>query len=254
MGANSGTEAEVSGYSIDSRTIAPGDLFFALRGENHDGHHFVKEALSKGAAAAVVDKDTVEDGRLIRVEDTLAAMQSLAAWARARWGGKVIGVTGSAGKTTTKDLIAAMLETHISVGRTAGNFNNHVGLPVSILRMPDDARAAVLELGMNHAGEIRALAEIAKPDIAAVTNVGYAHIESFDSIDGVAAAKRELVEALPPDGIAVLNADDERVRGFAAAHKGRTILYGLAQDADVRATDVELSATDGVRFRVDGTL
>jgi UDP-N-acetylmuramoyl-tripeptide--D-alanyl-D-alanine ligase len=251
IGAAKAPAGEVCGYSIDSRTLAPGDVFFALRGENHDGHDFVEDVLAKGAAAAVVDRH-FHGERVIEVDNTLAALQALAAWARERWGGKVIGVTGSAGKTTTKDIIAAMLETQMPVGKTVGNFNNHVGLPVSILRMPDDARVAVLEMGMNHADEIRALAGIAKPDIAVVTNVGYAHIEAFDSIEGVAAAKRELVEALAPEGIAVLNADDERVRRFANAHRGDTVLYGLAEDADVRATDIETTAA-GSRFRVEGT-
>jgi UDP-N-acetylmuramoyl-tripeptide--D-alanyl-D-alanine ligase len=226
MGASTALAGEVCGYSIDSRTVAPGDLFFALRGENHDGHNFVAEVLAKGAAAAVVD--SIHGDRLIRVHDTLAALQQLATWARERWGGKVIGITGSAGKTTTKEIIATMLETRMPVGKTVGNFNNHVGLPVSILRTPDDVRVAVLELGMNHAGEIRALAEIAKPEVAIVTNVGYAHIEGFESIDGVAAAKRELVEALPSHGIAVLNADDERVRRFADVHSTAGALFSMA--------------------------
>jgi UDP-N-acetylmuramoyl-tripeptide--D-alanyl-D-alanine ligase len=251
MGATTALSGQVCGYSIDSRTLAPGDLFFALCGESHDGHDFISEVLTKGATAAVVAQYLSDSSKLIRVGDTLAAMQQLAAWARQRWGGKVIGVTGSAGKTTTKDIISALLETRMQVGKTIGNFNNHVGLPVSILRIPDDARAAVLELGMNHAGEIRMLAGIAKPDIAVVTNVGYAHIEAFDSLDGVALAKRELIEELPSDGVAILNADDERVRRFREAHSGRTILYGFAEDADLRATDVELSEA-GVRFESAG--
>jgi UDP-N-acetylmuramoyl-tripeptide--D-alanyl-D-alanine ligase len=252
MGARTALTGDVCGYSIDSRTLAPGDLFFALRGENHDGHAFVPEVLAKGAAAAVVDRGA-EGDRLLRVRDTQAALQTLARWARERWAGRVIGVTGSAGKTSTKDIIAALLGTRMAIGKTTGNFNNHIGLPISVLRVPDEARAAVLELGMNHAGEIRALADIARPDIAVVTNVGYAHIEAFDSIDAVAAAKRELVEALPPGGVAVLNADDERVREFAAAHPGRTVLYGLAGDAEVRATEIEF-LDKGVRFRAGGVL
>jgi UDP-N-acetylmuramoyl-tripeptide--D-alanyl-D-alanine ligase len=150
-------------------------------------------------------------------------------------------------------MIAAMLETRMPVGRTTGNFNNHIGLPLSILRIPDRAQAAVLEMGMNHPGEVRALAQIARPNIAVITNVGYAHIEAFESIEGIAAAKRELVEALPAGGIAVLNADDPRVRGFSAAHAGRSILYGLSEDAEIRATGVELFER-GMRFRVEGIM
>jgi UDP-N-acetylmuramoyl-tripeptide--D-alanyl-D-alanine ligase len=155
----------------------------------------------------------------------------------------VVGVTGSAGKTTTKDVIAAVLGSSLRVGKTVGNFNNHVGLPLSALRVPQEAQVAVLEYGMNHAGEIRELGRIAPPDVAVVTNVGYAHIENFESIGDVAAAKRELVEALKPDGTAVLNEDDERVREFKGPNN---VYYGLSQ-----VTEIELRA-DGVRFRVDG--
>jgi UDP-N-acetylmuramoyl-tripeptide--D-alanyl-D-alanine ligase len=163
----------------------------------------------------------------------------------------VVGVTGSAGKTTTKDAIAHVLEAELAVGKTVGNFNNHVGVPLSILRLPDGCRVGVLEMGMNHAGEIRELAAIARPDMGVVTNVGYAHVEFFDSIDGVAAAKRELIEGLPRDGVAVLNADDERVRGFREIHPGRAVTFGFAADADVRAEAAEFRA-DGTSFRVDG--
>jgi UDP-N-acetylmuramoyl-tripeptide--D-alanyl-D-alanine ligase len=239
---------EVSSFSIDSRTVQPGDLFFAIRGDVYDGHRFTGDALSKGASAVVVHEDTGDDERAIRVEDTLAGLQRLAQWTRARWGKRVVGVTGSAGKTTTKDVIASILAPSMTVGKTTGNFNNHVGLPLSMLRVPQEAEVAVLEYGMNHAGEIAALAEVVRPDIAVVTNVGHAHIENFDSVDGIAAAKRELVEALPRGGMAVLNFDDERVRAFSRAD---TIYYGLEEGAHVRAKNVELRA-DGVRFEVDG--
>lgn len=236
----------ISGWSIDSRTIAPGDLFFALRGPQFDGHDYVASAMARGAAGAVVERDLGLPEQLV-VQDTLAAMQKLAAWARCRWGGRVVGVTGSAGKTTTKDVIAHLLAVEMAVGKTIGNLNNHFGLPLSILRLADESRAAVLEMGMNHAGEIRALARIARPDIGVVTNVGYAHVEAFGSIEGVARAKRELIEELPPDGVAVLNADDRLVAGFRGVHGGRVVTFGLAESADVRAEDVEF-ASDGVRF------
>ena len=234
----------VTGWSVDTRTLAPGDLFFALRGPNFDGHDYVAAALQKGAVAAVVEHG--ESGLV--VPDSLAALQNLAAWARRKWGGRVVGVTGSAGKTTAKDAIAHLLAVELPVGKTVGNLNNHVGVPLSILRLPDESRVAVLEMGMNHAGEIRALAAIAKPDIGVVTNVGYAHVEAFDSIEGVALAKRELIEALDPqEGIAVLNADDPRVLRFRDVHPGRAITFGFSEDADVRATQIDLQI-----FRVDG--
>jgi UDP-N-acetylmuramoyl-tripeptide--D-alanyl-D-alanine ligase len=239
---------DVSSFSIDSRTLQAGDLFFAIEGEVHDGHGFVADVLARGASAAVVHKDLGSDPRLIRVDNTLTALQRLSGWACARWGGKVVGVTGSAGKTTTKDVAAAIVASSKRVGKTGGNFNNHVGLPLSVLRVPQEAEVAVLEYGMNHGGEIAALAGIVRPDVAVVTNVGYAHIENFESIEGVAAAKRELVEALPADGTAILNYDDERVRAFATK---KTTYYGLGEGAHIRATDLQLRAT-GARFRVSG--
>jgi UDP-N-acetylmuramoyl-tripeptide--D-alanyl-D-alanine ligase len=239
LGLSMESDARVTGWSIDSRSIAPGDLFFALRGPNNDGNVYVDEVLWKGAVAAIANE--VKTGPVLVVPDTLAALQSTAVWALERWGGDVIGVTGSAGKTSTKDVIAALLSEAMPVGKTIGNLNNHFGVPLSILRLPGEARVAVLEMAMNHAGEIRALCAIAKPRIGVVTNVGHAHVEFFDSIDGVAAAKRELIESLPPDGIAVLNADDPLVRRFRDVHPGRSITFGLGPGADFRAENVALS-------------
>jgi UDP-N-acetylmuramoyl-tripeptide--D-alanyl-D-alanine ligase len=241
----------VTGWSVDTRTLAPGDLFFALCGPNHDGHDYVALALEKGAAGAVVEHPMPGENILV-VANSLTALQNLAAWARRHWAGRVVGVTGSAGKTTAKDAIAHLLAVELPVGKTVGNLNNHVGVPLSILRLPDESHVGVLEMGMNHAGEIRVLAAIAKPDIGVVTNVGYAHVEAFDSIEGVALAKRELVEALDHEtGIAVLNADDPRVLRFREIHPGRTITFGLSEAADVRATDIAFTA-EGTHFRVDG--
>jgi UDP-N-acetylmuramoyl-tripeptide--D-alanyl-D-alanine ligase len=252
-GLTAGPDAMVTGWSVDSRTLQPGDLFFALRGPLHDGHAYVAEVFEKGAVAAVVEESSEARGTVLRVEDTLRALQKLAAWARREWRGGVVAVTGSAGKTTTKDLIAEMLATEMTTAKTQGNLNNHVGLPLSLLRLEETARVAVLEIAMNHAGEIRDLAAIARPDVAVVTNVGYAHIENFASIEDIAAAKQELVQSLGDAGTAVLNTDDARVAAFASSHKGRTVLYGQSPDAQVRAEDVEYSRADGtpgVRFRV----
>jgi UDP-N-acetylmuramoyl-tripeptide--D-alanyl-D-alanine ligase len=252
---------EVAGWSVDTRTQNPGDVYFALRGPNHDGHDFLQAAIEKGAAAVVVEVGQASrpvqpsEARTVPTEllvpDTEQALQNLASWARQKWGGRIVAVTGSAGKTTTKDAIAHLLENELPTGKTNGNFNNHVGVPLSLLRLPDACRVGVIEIGMNHAGETRQLAAIAKPNVGVVTNVGYAHVEFFDSIEGIAAAKRELIEGLPPDGVAVLNADDPRVSRFGEAYPGRTVTFGFSEAADVRAEHVEHGAA-GSRFRVLG--
>jgi UDP-N-acetylmuramoyl-tripeptide--D-alanyl-D-alanine ligase len=249
-GVEHNSDVVVAGWSVDSRTIRRGDLFFALRGPNHDGHAYVAEVFEKGAVGVVADREVEGSGVVLRVPDSLEALQAVARSARQEWAGDVVAVTGSAGKTTTKDVIATMLD----AVKSEGNLNNHVGLPLSLLRLDESAPVAVVEIGMNHAGEIRDLAQIAGPNVGVVTNVGYAHIEFFDSIDGIAAAKRELIEALPPSGTAVLNADDPRVAKFTHpfTHEGRTIFFGLTEKADVRAEDVTYSL-DGVKFRVGRT-
>ena len=240
----------VDGWSVDTRTQNPGDVYFALRGANLDGHDFVAAAVEKGAAAVVVERRMGAPVELA-VPDSQRALEQLAAWARGRWGGTVVAVTGSAGKTTTKDAIAHLLAVEMPVGKTEGNFNNHVGVPLSILRLPEGCRTAVLEMGMNHAGEIRDLAAIGRPEIGVVTNVGYAHVENFHSIDGVAAAKRELIEGLPRQGVAVLNADDERALRFREAHAGRSVTFGFSEGAEVRAAEARFGA-EGARFRALG--
>ena len=257
MGAPSEREfvskaTDITGWSIDTRTLAPGDLFFAIRGPNHDGHAHAAQAVERGAVGVVADRSIDVSGPVFHVPDVLQAMQSLASDARREWNGEVIGITGSAGKTTTKDIVAALLADSIPTTKTEGNFNNHIGLPLSLLRIPETAQSAVLEMGMNKAGEIRELAEISGPQIGVVTNVGWAHIEAFESIEGIAAAKQELIDSLGPKGCAVLNADDSRVSRFAEKHPGKTLRYGFASAADVRATDVQYER-DRTTFRCGTT-
>ncbi len=240
--------------SVDTRTLQPGAVFVALKGPNHDGHDFVAAAFEKGAAAAVVERPVEAAGALEIVPSALEWLQRTAAEMRRRWAGLVIGITGSAGKTTTKEAVAAVLARRLRTGKTQGNLNNHIGVPLTILNLSGDAEAAVIEIGMNHAGEIRELCSIAQPRIGVVTNVGTAHIENLGSIEAIAGAKRELVESLPPDGVAVLNGDDERVRAMAAAFSGQTVFYGSSpfvpsEAPHVRASNVTY-LSEGVKFDV----
>ncbi len=241
-----------TGYSIDSRTVTARQLFFAVKGERLDGHDFVEQALEKGVAAAVVRKDQLHrypnKSRLLVVDDTLTALQSLATAVRKLWGKPLIGVTGSAGKTTTKDAIAHVLSTQFRVLKSEGNFNNHFGLPLMLLKLEPEHDLAVIEMGMSHAGEIRALAKIAQPQVGVVTNVAPVHLEFFESLAGIARAKYELVESLPASGTAVLNADDEYVSQFGRDFKGRVVMYGTSAQADVRAENVQSRGAEGSEF------
>ncbi len=245
-------QAVAQGYSIDSRNIQPGELFFAVKGERLDGHDFVTQALEKNAVAAVIRKDHLPRGpvktRLMTVDDTLVALQTLASAVRRLWGKPLIGVTGSAGKTTTKEAIAHVLSARFRVLKSEGNFNNHFGLPLMLLKLEPEHDLAVIEMGMSHAGEIAALAKIAQPEIGVVTNVAPVHLEFFDSVAGIARAKYELVEALPGTGTAVLNADDEYVSQFGRDFRGKVVLYGLRASADVRAGNIQSLGSEGSAF------
>jgi UDP-N-acetylmuramoyl-tripeptide--D-alanyl-D-alanine ligase len=247
-------EEVAQGYSIDSRTVGAGQLFFAVTGERLDGHDYVAAALEKGAIAAVVRKDELsrfaDQARLLAVDDTLVALQALATAVRKVWGKPLVGVTGSAGKTTTKEAIAHVLSTKFRVLKSEGNFNNHFGLPLMILKLEPEHDLAVIEMGMSHAGEIRALAKIAQPEIGVVTNVAPVHLEFFDSIAGIARAKYELIESLPASGTAILNADDEYVSGFGRDFKGKVIKYGVHETADVRAENLSSLGAGGSEFDV----
>jgi UDP-N-acetylmuramoyl-tripeptide--D-alanyl-D-alanine ligase len=245
---------EVHGYSIDSRTVGAGQLFFAVKGERLDGHEFVGQALEKRAGAAVVCKDQLSrysaQTRLLAVDDTLVALQSLAASVRKLWGKPLIAVTGSAGKTTTKEAIAHVLSARFRVLKSEGNYNNHFGLPLMLLKLQPEYDVAVIEMGMSHAGEIRALAKIAQPEVGVVTNVAAVHLEFFDSLAGIARAKYELIESLPTSGTAVLNADDEYVSQFGRDFKGKVLLYGTHVTASVRAENINPKGAQGTEFDV----
>jgi UDP-N-acetylmuramoyl-tripeptide--D-alanyl-D-alanine ligase len=244
--------AIAQGYSIDSRTVQPDELFFAVQGERLDGHDFVEQALGRGAIAAVVRKDQLARYRnpagLLAVDDTLVALQTLATAVRKIWGKTAIGVTGSMGKTTTKEAMAHLLAIKYRVHRTKGNFNNHFGLPLGLLTLEPEYDVAVVEMGMSHRGEIAALARIALPNQGVVTNVAPVHLESFDSIAGIAHAKYELIEALPHGGTAVLNADDEYVSQFVRDFKGKVVMFGFKATAEVRAENLEALGSEGSRF------
>ena len=244
--------ATALGYSIDSRTIHPGELFFAVKGERFDGHDFVEQAMNAGAVGAVVRKDhspgyPARSG-LLAVDDTLVALQTLATAVRKLWGKVAIGITGSMGKTTTKEAIAHLLSVRHRVHRTKGNFNNHFGLPLGLLTLEPEYDLSVIEMGMSHAGEIAALARIARPNEGVVTTVAPVHLEFFDSLAGIARAKYELIESLPAHGTAVLNADDEYVSQFGRDFKGKVILFGLKATADVRAENIQVIGPEGTRF------
>ena len=247
-------EAVAAGYSIDSRTVRTGELFFAVLGERLDGHDFVEDALSKGAIAAVVCRDRVAryaaDSPLLAVDDPLLALQQLAEAVRLIWGKPLIGVTGSAGKTTTKEIIAHVLATRHDVLKSHGNLNNHFGLPLQLLQLEPEHDIAVIEMGMSHAGEITALAKLAQPNCGVVTLVAPVHLEFFGSVADIARAKYELIQSLPAGGIAVLNADDPYVSQFGRDFHGKVVTFGIHKPADVSARNIEPLQPVGSAFDV----
>src|SRR5579864_3985382 len=247
--------ARVAGVSIDSRTVARGQLFVAIHGPRHDGHDFVVAALESGAMAGLVDAGPLSGyteairAKLFAVPDTLAALQGLAKAVRTRWGRRLAAVTGSAGKTTTKEILAALLAARFRVLKSEGNLNNEYGLPLQLLRLEESHDAAVVELGMSHAGELRRLAEIARPDVGVVTRVAPVHLEFFASVDEIALAKRELIEGLAGrESVAVLNADDALVAAFGRVAPGRVVTCGVEARADFRAENIQNRGLNGSEF------
>jgi UDP-N-acetylmuramoyl-tripeptide--D-alanyl-D-alanine ligase len=252
--------ARASGVSIDSRTIQPGELFIAIRGPRHDGHGFVSAVLASGAAAAAVERGKFAEfpketqAKLFAVDDTLRALQQLGAraceiWRRQRPGRMVGAVAGSVGKTTTKEMLAALVGARYCVLKTQGNLNNEYGLPLTLLKLDEQHEAAVIELGMSHRGELATLTRIASPDVGVITRVAVEHLEFFESVDEIALAERELIENMPwPHATAVLNADDERVARYAEVARGPVIRFGAESCAEFRAESIEDRGLDGSAF------
>jgi UDP-N-acetylmuramoyl-tripeptide--D-alanyl-D-alanine ligase len=256
-------EVAFRGVGLDSRTIAPGELFVAVRGESHDGHRFVPDAVARGATGALVARGRAAPLAalptiagldpapvLIEVDDTLAALGALAAYWRRKFadGLQVVGITGSVGKSSTKELTAAVLGRRLRVLKSPKSFNNEFGLPLSVLLLGPATDVAVLEMGTHGPGQIRELCAIARPTIGVVTNVGDSHLERMGSREAIAAAKAELVEALPASGAAILNGDDPLVRAMAPRTRARVITYGQGEGCDLRATDIRSHGFDGLTF------
>ncbi len=246
----------LKGLSTDSRTIRAGEVFWALKGERHDGHRFVQAAAHKGASCVVVERGAAGDPAkdapcaVIAVRETLRALGRLASWWRSRHETVVIAVTGTSGKTTTKEMTAGILEIGSETFRNPGNFNNLIGLPLSLLQLRKSHARAVLEMGMNRPGEIARLTEISDPEVGLITNVGKAHLEGVGGLEGVAAAKVELLRGMRPKGKAVLNGDDERLMRVASAVPHRGLTFGLGKGNDVRAAGIQSHGAEGVVFDI----
>src|SRR5438874_1416855 len=254
-GAGLDPMARLAGVSIDSRTVRAGELFVAIHGPRHDGHDHVASALELGAIAAVVAEAQLPrfagcvGDRCLPVADTFEALKQLARAVREAWAGKIVGVTGSVGKTTTKEILAALLGTKLRVLKSEGNLNNEYGLPLTLFRLEEAHQAAVLEMGMSRRGELSRLAAIARPDVGVVTRVSPAHLEFFVSVDEIALAKRELIEGLNGRGsTAVLNADDPRVAAFGPYAPGRVLTYGIEKPAFFMAHEIEDRGALGSAF------
>ncbi len=246
----------ITGVSTDTRTLKRGDLFFALKGERFDGHAYVRSALKRGAAGVVVEKrgrtgQTRQTRRTeIQVPDTLKALGDLASYWRYRHPIPVIAITGSNGKTTTKEMLASILSRRYRVLKTEGNLNNQIGVPLTLFRLRSRHQMAVLEFGMNHPGEIRRLAEIGAPRYGLITNVGRAHLQGLGRVRGVARAKGELIEALPADGVSFLNRDDRFYSFLRDRSLSPVVSFGWGRGAEVRGGDLRMEGIRSLRFRV----
>jgi len=250
-GERRGDDVAFENLSIDTRSLKPGDLYLAIRGTRFDGNDFVAQAKAAGASAAVVERWADCDLPQVRVGDGRAALGRFSAVWRDRWNGRLVGITGSNGKTTVKEMIAAILGVAAPTLKTQGNLNNDIGVPLMLLRLTDEYRFAAIEMGANHPGEIAYISGLAKPDVAVISNAGAAHLEGFGSIEGVASAKGELIASLGSEGTAVLNADDRFFRLWREMAQGRAVIgFGFGPDAIVRADadSIRMGLSDG-KFR-----
>ena len=245
-------EVIVTGISTDSRRINEGCLFIPLTGERFNGHDYINKALEEGAAAVLTQQDEsgAEGCSFIRVMDTSKALRDLAAWYRKKFSIPFVGITGSVGKTSTKDMIACVVGSKLNVLKTEGNLNNEIGVPLTIFNLDETHEAAILEMGMSGAGEIGRLTAIIKPDVAVITNIGISHIEKLGSRQNILKAKLEILEALNPDGPVVLNGDDALLAGMKDFLKFRTVLYGMDEGVDYRACNINSHGESGTFFDI----
>jgi UDP-N-acetylmuramoyl-tripeptide--D-alanyl-D-alanine ligase len=249
-------DASFSGISIDTRSLREGNLFFAIRGANQDGHTFIPDALSRGALGAVVEADYAYPGDyprdriLLRVKDTHRALKDFAGMVRRRWNGKLVAITGSMGKTTTKEFAAHILQSSFQVYRSPGNYNNLYGLPLALFGLNSGDEIGIFEMGMSAPGEIAEMCRIATPDTGIITNVAAVHLAFFNSLEEISRAKGELAEALPAEGTLIYNADDPRVAAIAEKFGGPKISFGFSDGAQVRADQIEIVSFKETRFRL----
>jgi UDP-N-acetylmuramoyl-tripeptide--D-alanyl-D-alanine ligase len=246
-----GGDAECSSVVIDSRIVKPDSVFFAIKGDRLDGHDYLAQALETAAGAVVSTVPAGTDKPLVQVEDTSRALQRLAQAIRNEYDVTLIGITGSAGKTTTKEMIATLVATERRTHRSWGNFNNQIGAPLCLDNMPDDAEVVVSEMGMNHAGEIAEIAGLMRPHVGVYTNIAPVHIEHFGTIEGIAAAKRELLENVIPGGTIIVNNDNEHVVRISKGFDGRIVTYGVEHEAEYRARDIRERGLLGTRFTLE---
>ena len=230
---------EAAGIVIDSRKVEPGDIFVAIRGERVDGHQFIREVFDKGAIAVVCEEEPEElPGPCIRVEDSLAALRQIAAFYREQMPIPIVGITGSVGKTSTKEFVASVLAQKYKTHKTQGNFNNEIGVPLTLLAMPEDVEAAVVEMGINHFGEMHRLSEMVKPDICVMTNIGQCHLEFLGSRDGILKAKSEIFDFMNPEGTVCVNGDDDKLMTIEEVHGKKPVHFGLSPENDIYADTI----------------